>query len=63
MKKKTGLKSLANKEEKIIKFIDEKSNKLKQAEERIGDPDITGIIIHYQRRISGLDFTPEIELN
>ncbi len=49
------------KKEKDISIFDDAMDKLKQAEERIGDPDITGIIIHYQRRISGLDFTPDIE--
>lgn len=46
---------------KDMSVFDDAMDKLKQAEERIGDPDITSIIIHYQRRISGYDYAQELE--
>ncbi|WP_454877228.1 SIR2 family protein [Pseudomonas aeruginosa] len=41
---------------KDFSVFDDAMGKLKQAEERIGDPDITSIIVYYQRLVSGLDF-------
>lgn len=46
------------KKAKDISVFDDAMEKLRQAEERIGDPDITSIIVLYQRRISGLDYSP-----
>lgn len=47
------------KKEKDLTVFDDAMDKLREAEERIGDPDITNIIVHYQRRISGYDFETE----
>ncbi|MBV6289366.1 SIR2 family protein [Pseudomonas aegrilactucae] len=44
------------KRSKDITVFDDAMNKLRLAEERIGDPDITGLIIQYQRKISGHDY-------
>lgn len=44
------------KKSKDISVFDDAMNKLRLAEERIGDPDITGLIIQYQRKISGHDY-------
>lgn len=44
------------KKTKDISAFDDAMRKLQQAEERVLDPDITSIIILYQRRISGLDY-------
>lgn len=41
---------------KDMSIFDDAMEKLRLAEERIGDPDITGIIILYQRKISGHDY-------
>lgn len=49
------------KREKDISVFDDAMERLKQAEERIGDPDITNIIIQYNRRMSGLDYVLEDE--
>lgn len=43
---------------KDISAFDDAMDKLRQAEDRIGDPDITSIIIQYQRRMSGMDYSP-----
>lgn len=47
------------KKENDLTVFDDAMDKLREAEERIGDPDITHIIVHYQRRISGYDFATE----
>lgn len=44
------------KKTKDMSVFDEAMGKLRLAEERIGDPDITGLIIQYQRKISGHDY-------
>ncbi|POQ03658.1 SIR2 family NAD-dependent protein deacylase [Pseudomonas syringae] len=41
---------------KSTAVFDDAIGRLKQAEERVGDPDITGLIIRYQRKISGYDY-------
>ncbi len=46
---------------KDISVFDDAMEKLKSAEERIGDPDITHFIIHYQRRLTGYDYATEVE--
>lgn len=49
------------KKSKDISVFDDAMNRLQIAEERIGDPDITGIIIQYQRKISGYDYNSSSE--
>ncbi|CRM50574.1 MULTISPECIES: SIR2 family protein [unclassified Pseudomonas] len=44
------------KKTKDMSVFNEAMGKLRLAEERIGDPDITGLIIQYQRKISGHDY-------
>lgn len=46
---------------KDISVFDDAMDKLKKAEDRVADPDITNIIVIYQRRISGYDFDDEID--
>jgi ABC-type oligopeptide transport system ATPase subunit len=41
--------------------INEAMAKLREAEERIGDPDITSIIVRYERMVAGYDFEYNIE--
>ncbi|AVU77714.1 SIR2 family protein [Pseudomonas rhizophila] len=43
---------------KDMSAFDDAMDRLKLAEERVGDPDITSIIIQYQRKISGYDYSP-----
>ncbi|WP_350599204.1 SIR2 family protein [Pseudomonas sp. 65/3-MNA-CIBAN-0223] len=50
------------KRSKDISAFDDAMEKLKLAEERVGDPDITSLIIQYQRKISGYDYTPNSDL-
>jgi GTPase SAR1 family protein len=50
------------KKTKDISVFDEAMSKLKLAEDRIGDPDITSIIGHYQRRIAGHDFGSVVDI-
>ncbi|MDH2248419.1 SIR2 family protein [Pseudomonas sp. GD03855] len=47
---------------KDISAFDDAMDKLRQAEERIGDPDITSIIVQYNRRMSGVDYTQSNEI-
>ncbi|MDU8357653.1 SIR2 family protein [Pseudomonas syringae group sp. J309-1] len=49
------------KKTKDMSVFDEAMGKLRLAEERIGDPDITGLIIQYQRKISGHDYGAKAE--
>lgn len=49
------------KKTKDMSVFDEAMDKLRLAEERIGDPDITGLIIQYQRKISGHDYGAKAE--
>ncbi|MCA5967432.1 SIR2 family protein [Pseudomonas sp. P129] len=44
------------KKTKDMSVFDDAMSKFRLAEERIGDPDITGLIIQYQRKIAGYDY-------
>ncbi len=46
---------------KEMSVFDDAMERLRQAEERVGDPDITSIIILYNRRIAGHDFSAATE--
>jgi len=41
--------------------FDDAMDKLREAEKRIGDPDIVNIIVRYERRLSGIEYENTME--